>query len=295
VLAWAFTQNAVTLGAVLSAVGVGMALPYLVLALRPGAARFLPRSGPWLEVAERLAGFFLMGLVVYLVGLLPEERRMAALASLPLIALAAWIWGRFRGSGASGSRALSGGVALLLLALALGIGTHTRRESVLWETFSPPAFHALLGNKPIFLVFTADWCPNCKALEHTALADARVRALQERHGLIFMRVDLTRENERNLALLRALGGASIPFAALFPAGDDRTRPLVLRDMYSAEQLEEAVGDIMRRSAGGFSSGMRLILEDWGLVHSAAVSYSFGTSGFFRVQARRDASFRVPGE
>jgi thiol:disulfide interchange protein DsbD len=249
VLAWAFTQNVVTLGAVLTAVGVGMALPYLFLALRPGAARFLPRSGPWLEVAEHLVGFFLMGLVVYLVGLLPEERRMAAMASLPLIALAAWIWGTFREAGVSRRRRVfSGGLALLLLALALAVGTHTRREAVLWEEFSPRAFHALLGAKPIFLVFTADWCPNCKLLENTVLADARLREFQERRGMVFMRVDLTHENERNLALLRALGGAGIPFAALFPAGNARTRPLVLRDLYSAEQLEKAVEDIAREGA-----------------------------------------------
>ncbi|MCL2123407.1 MAG: hypothetical protein FWH34_04885, partial [Desulfovibrionaceae bacterium] len=117
VLAWAFSRNAFALGMSFTAVGMGMALPYLFFALRPGLARFLPRPGPWLEVLERLVGFFLMALTVYLISLLPEECRMPALASLPFIASAAWVWGAYCGPGASTRRRrILGGLALGLLA-----------------------------------------------------------------------------------------------------------------------------------------------------------------------------------
>ena len=241
VLAWAFSRNSLVLGGVFTAVGMGMALPYLCFALYPGLARFLPRPGAWLEAVERLVGFFLMGVSVYLLFLLPEERRMPAMASLPLIGLAAWVWGAYCGPGASlRRRRLLGGVTVGLLAAALFLGLQSVEERGEWEAFTPQAFHASLGKEPQVLVFTADWCPNCKVLEHAVLSARRVHAWQKRYGARFVRVDLTRENAPALALLRALGSSSIPFVALFPVGEKANAPLVLRDMYTSRQFEEAL-------------------------------------------------------
>jgi thiol:disulfide interchange protein DsbD len=241
VLAWAFSRNPLTLGIVLSAVGVGMALPYLLFALLPGLGRFLPRPGPWLEILERLVGFFLMALAVYLISLLPGESRMPALASLPLIAIAAWIWGAYCGPGASPRRRrVLGGLALGMFFAALLLGLQTAAGDGKWEDFTPQEFHATLGKQNQVLVFTADWCPNCKVLEHAVLSDRQVGLWQKRYGARFVRVDLTRENAPALGLLRALGSSSIPFAAFFPTGERAHAPLALRDMYNSKQFEEAL-------------------------------------------------------
>jgi thiol:disulfide interchange protein DsbD len=241
VLAWAFSRDALTLGLVFTAVGAGMALPYLFLALRPGLACFLPRPGPWLAVLERLVGFSLMGLTVYLLFLLPEDRRMPALASLPLIALAAWVWGTYCGPGASARRRrVLGGLTAGLFAAAMFLGLQTAAGGAAWEDFSPQEFRAALGKNPQVLVFTADWCPNCKVLEHAVLDTRQVDAWKKQYGARFVRVDLTRENAPALKLLRALGSGSIPFAAFFPAGEKAYAPLVLRDMYTSGQFREAL-------------------------------------------------------
>ena len=238
VLAWAFIQDAPAPFIVCSAVGAGMALPYLVFALRPEAARFLPRPGPWLEVMERILGFCFMGLAVYLLSLLPEERRIAALAALALFAPAAWVWGRL--SCASARPVLFKAVATALCVLALWVGLREPAPPAHWEPFVPQNFEAALGKKPLLLMFTADWCPNCEVLEHAVYTEARLRDMQSRYGLGLIRVDMTRENAQATSLLRSLGSAAIPFAALFPTGPDASAPLVLRDMYSGAQLEEAL-------------------------------------------------------
>ena len=41
-------------------------------------------------------------------------------------------------------------------------------------------------------------------------------------------------------LLEALGSKSIPLTALFPAGEQASSPLVLRDVYTAGTLEDAM-------------------------------------------------------
>jgi len=72
------------------------------------------------------------------------------------------------------------------------------------------------------------------------LAPDKVAALQKRYGFTAIRVDLTREDPETMALLRALGSVSIPVAAMFPKGDGSSRPVVLRDLFTASQLEDAL-------------------------------------------------------
>lgn len=72
----------------------------------PGAARILPKPGAWTGIMERLVGFFLMGTAIYLLSILPESQRLAALVTLLVCALAAWIWGHWGGLRASGPQKL---------------------------------------------------------------------------------------------------------------------------------------------------------------------------------------------
>ena len=89
VLGWAALQPLPVIAAVFTATGIGMALPYLILAAWPGAARILPKPGPWTGIMERLVGFFLMGTAIYLLSILPESQRLPALVTLLVCALAA--------------------------------------------------------------------------------------------------------------------------------------------------------------------------------------------------------------
>ena len=94
----------------------------------------------------------------------------------------------------------------------------------------------------MLLEFTANWCPNCKFMEATVLTDERMRKLQARYGMELVRVDLTNANAYAVRLLDALGSKSIPLTAIFPAGDEAGQPLVLRDVYSARTLEQALNE-----------------------------------------------------
>jgi cytochrome c biogenesis protein CcdA/DsbC/DsbD-like thiol-disulfide interchange protein len=56
-IAFALAQPAPIIIAIFAAVGVGMALPYLVLAVVPGAAGLLPKPGPWMDGLRRSVTF----------------------------------------------------------------------------------------------------------------------------------------------------------------------------------------------------------------------------------------------
>jgi thiol:disulfide interchange protein DsbD len=115
-----------------------------------------------------------------------------------------------------------------------------------WKPFSPDTLRAELGHRPVMLDFTADWCPNCKLLEHTALAQDNLARWRDEYGLTLMQADLTRENPEAMELLRALGSQSIPVVAVFPPGDGAGEPLVLRDLFTTAQMEEALRSALGR-------------------------------------------------
>lgn len=240
VLGWAFTQPLAVLVVVFWAVGAGMALPYILFSIWPHLARILPRPGAWMKVFERVMGFCLLGTALYLLSILPPDKHMQILMVLLLVSLGAWLWGQFCGPAAPALR------RRLVSLLCLGILTASflwvlRPVPPLpqWRDFAPEAFVAELGQKPLMLEFTADYCPNCKFVEATVLTMERLRELRSRYGVELIRVDLTSPNAFAMRLLDALGSRSIPLTALFPVGEGARQPVVLRDVYTAGQLEDA--------------------------------------------------------
>lgn len=249
VLGWAVGQPLFFLGLTLLSVGLGMASPFILLSLFPGLARFLPKPGPWSRVLERLMAFLLLGTVLYLLSMLPQEKLILTLCALLLLALAAWLWGA-----RNGSRRLLGNFSLTLgalglaaLACYLAFSVPAPRQAH-WRDFTPDVFAAELGQKNILVDFTADWCVNCRALEATTLRASNLAKWRDKYDLVYIKVDLTGDNAESRAgaeLLKAMNSASIPLLAVFPAGPGHKTPTVLRDIVTTEQVEEALDAALR--------------------------------------------------
>ena len=246
VLSWAFMQPLMVLIVVFLAVGMGMSIPYIIFAVRPELAVFLPRPGKWMEALERLVGFFLLGTSLYLLSILPQEQHMPLLAALLAVAVGGWVWGYYGGYDAPRwRRDLLGGALATLVVVVVIFAAHPPVQESLWEPFDAPTFRTELGKTPILVEFTADWCPNCKFLERTTLTPRRLRHWQEEYGLRLVRVDLTRPNPEAEALLQALGSSSIPLTAVFSKGLASSAPVVLRDIYSADTLSSTLRKVFR--------------------------------------------------
>ena len=244
VLGWTLTQAPTTIVSVFLCIGGGMASPYLLMAVWPNLVRIFPKPGGWTVFLERLVGFFLVGTCVYLLSILPAEYKLPAMILLLGTSFAAWIWGGWTNlSDSTTRRLIIRAIAILVLVL---VAVWTLRHPVPrqdWVAFESQEFIETLGQKPLVLDFTADWCPNCKVLEKTTLSSDRVDDWKERYNAVFMQVDLTEDNPEGQALLEALGSQSIPVVALFPTGQDSTSPLVLRDIFTPSQMEKALEQV----------------------------------------------------
>jgi suppressor for copper-sensitivity B len=257
-LAFALAQPAGTIFAIFTAVGLGMALPYLVLAAAPGTARLLPRPGAWMATLRKAMGFLLAGAAVWLLYVLGSqvslERR--AWIELAMLGIALLVWLRHRAGAGSGvrlvRRSAGVGVALLVLA-ALGIGWRAGEAQaspdgeaaglIAWQEFDRARAEALAAEgRLVFVDVTADWCFTCKVNERLVLETEPVAAAFARHGVVPMKADWTNRDDGIAAFLEDHGRYGIPFYLLYRPGAE---PHVFSELISKDGvirvLEEAAG------------------------------------------------------
>lgn len=239
VLSWALVQGPLIISVVFISIGIGMASPYLLMVLWPDLSRFLPKSGPWIEYVEKGIAFFLVGTACYLVSIALGSETLRILGPLWALALGVWAWMQCRTTTAK-TKLIVRTLAILLLAVVIAWTTPAKVNENPWEPFNPVELSQRIGKEKIFVDFTADWCPTCKVLEATVLTPENVLRWKKKYGIAFIKVDMTERDPEAEALLQALGSMSIPTAALFAPGENSSSPLVLRDLFTQSQLENAL-------------------------------------------------------
>jgi len=246
-LAWALTRPPEIIFIIFLSIGFGMALPYMLLALYPSLLRLLPGPGEWMNHFEKVMGFLLMFTVVYLLGILDNYSKVRFVLFLLFLSIALWQFGTFGSLDKERrKRIVSFTVMIAIVATGyfLSFSCLNDREVFPGEKISFDTERILKnrGDGIISVVeFTADWCPNCSFVEKVALKNERVQKLFGENDIEFIVADLTRKNPEAEALLNRLGGKSIPFLAVFPPGEDFISPVCLRDIYSADDVVNAVG------------------------------------------------------
>jgi thiol:disulfide interchange protein DsbD len=239
--------------------GLGLALPYMVVSLSPGLLRRFPRPGPWMERLRRLLAFPMYGAALWLAWVFARQTGGAALALLfgagLLLALALWLFGAAQGERAAGRRGwFSGGAALVALALAAVAGVAAARVPALEpgeasagtvlasQPWSPEAVQTALGEgRPVLVNFTADWCVTCKINEGAALSSARVGEAITATNAVYLVGDWTRRDDAITRELERHGRSGVPLYLLHPAsgGEPRILPQLLTEGLVIDSLQEA--------------------------------------------------------
>nr|WP_287410355.1 cytochrome c biogenesis protein CcdA [Pseudodesulfovibrio sp.] len=235
VLGWALIQRPLVIVIVFISIGIGMSSPYLLLILNPKLARFLPKSGPWIKYVEKGIAFFLLGTAFYLVAIAIGSESLRILAPLWAVLLGGWLWVRTQSIKATSRWGVRVG-ALILLAASIIWTMPSSVENNPWTPFAPITVQQSMGKELLLLDFTADWCPTCKVLEATVMTDKNVSRWEKEYSIKFIKVDMTERDAEAEALLKALGSRSIPTAAIFTKNDPSS-PIVLRDLFTVDQLE----------------------------------------------------------
>ncbi|MCE1249317.1 MAG: thioredoxin family protein [Comamonadaceae bacterium] len=238
---------------IFAALGLGLALPYLLASWWPALARALPRPGAWMQTLRRFLAFPMFATVVWLLWVLGQQTGIdgasALLALLLLVALLAWtltLRGRTRLVLATLSIAasawwisLSGPKIIELQPPQASASTPAPG----WQAWQPGLPEQLLAQgQPVFVDYTAAWCVTCQVNKQTTLHNPEVLADFAAHGVALLRADWTRRDPAITAELARLGRSGVPVYTLQAPGG---APLVLTELLSRHELRAALAQLAR--------------------------------------------------
>lgn len=236
---------------VFTMLGVGMSLPYLMIAYRPQLLQKLPRPGAWMESFKQLMAFPLLASIVWLVRVFArqmgiEGTELSLVSDLLwgalLIAFGFWLGLQSRASkGAFATKALLGAALTICVAgVIVGLpstsqieGTRSRAciasetstpdpdaYGLIWEPYSEKRLAALISeNRSVYLDFTAEWCITCQVNERVVFSSPEVRALIMQKNVALMRGDWTSKSPTITAALRRYGRNGVPLNVIIKNGD----------------------------------------------------------------------------
>jgi thiol:disulfide interchange protein len=257
-LGYAISESTAITLVVFVALGVGMALPYVTLALLPGWRKHLPRPGPWLARFRQVLAFPLYATVIWLAWVLGAQRDNDAVVRLLLALLclgfALWTWRIVRTGGArpwgiAGVTALAGSLALAWPLFAAeadaspsaGAGRRIAAADAEWQPYTAARVADLTASgRPVFVDFTAAWCVTCQVNKRLVLNTADVRAEFKRKNVALVRADWTRRDPDITRALTALGRTGVPVYVLYPPGG---RPVLLPEVLQRQTVLEALASL----------------------------------------------------
>ena len=248
--AWAATQTPATTLSTFFAIGFGMALPYLILSASPKLVDKMPKTGPGSVLIKHVMGLFMLAAAAYFIGV-----GLSAVFSNPPNPTSRFYWWPVMGFVAAGgiwlayrtlSIAKKNGakiifttLGVILIALSsLGAINLTDRGPIDWVYYTPERYEKLLEqNKVVVMVFTAEWCLNCKVLEEGVLRDPKIIEIFKSGKAVPVKVDITGNNPAGKAKLKEVGNLTIPLLVIFsPKGNH----VFKSDFYTVEQVLKAV-------------------------------------------------------
>ena len=237
----AFTQSYVIGTSIFLFMGIGMSLPYLLIASFPKLINFVPKPGKWMVYIKYALGFLLLATVLWLLNILLNFFNYYFIISLIIFFVVL--------SYRQKIPFLRNIVTVLVLFTIFSssslkffqqnIITNNEKD---WLNFFDVEIDQLINNNQlVFLDITADWCATCQFNKLNVLTSESVKKLFKDNKVTLVRADWTRPNTNINIFLEKYDRFGIPFNAFFsnhfPDG------LLLSELLSEKEMISAINKI----------------------------------------------------
>ncbi len=221
------------------ALGIGMSLPWLLIAAWPALALRLPRPGRWMNSLRLVMGLLMLASSLWLLSLMANHIGgvptlvVGVIALLALLLAVGWQHGVRLAAKLAAATLVLVGVVLLAGSLTAGLWRQPLHDNVAWQPLSEEAItQALAQNKRVFVDVTADWCVTCKANKFNVLLRDDVQKALSAEDVVALRGDWSRPSAEISAFLQQRGSVAVPFNQIYgPGSRDGVvlSPLLTRD------------------------------------------------------------------
>jgi thiol:disulfide interchange protein len=224
-IGFALAQPAGITFAVFTALGLGLATPYLLLSFQPAWTRILPRPGAWMEIFKQLTAVIFFATVIWLVYVYGSlfaggasggqgiYRVALLLGCFLMLAVSGWVLGKWPARWASTI------AAVLIAAVGLAIPLYQPKDTTLvWAPYTQQALdQARAAGHPVFIDFTAAWCLSCQVNERLVLKSADVQHEFSKNKVTLLRADWTQYDPAITKELASVNRSGVPTYVIYPA------------------------------------------------------------------------------
>ena len=253
-LSFALSRGSLETVSIFTAMGVGLAAPFLLVAAFPTLATRLPKPGAWMLRVKRVMSLALFATAAWLFTVLAGAAGWHVVAAVGAILAVMAL--------AIGLRRRLGGVAVpvavfaAVLAIAAPIvvqGPAPASAAVAsgrWLPLDPARDiqaqirERLAGGRIVIVDVTADWCVTCQVNKKLVLDAADVSARLDRDGVLALRADWTRPSVEIATYLKANGRFGIPFNIVY--GPGAPEGVALPELLSVDLVMAALDKAARK-------------------------------------------------
>ena len=240
-IGYALTQSSAMIIITFLSLGIGLSLPFLLLAIAPSCAKIFPKPGEWMLKMKEFLSFPMFLTVAWLVWVLSQLTQAKAvifvLFALVLIVFLLWFHRKI-----FLQRPIAQRIGIFFIVLITAAFLYVpiqlqQSDAITWEAFDPAKVSSYGKNSVTLIDFTADWCITCKANERFAFSNQRVIDTIDQNHIRMVKADWTKQNPDITKILQQYDRAGVPFYLLYKPG--LTTPEVLPTLLTPGILIEA--------------------------------------------------------
>ena len=237
----AFTQSYAIGISIFLFMGIGMSLPYLLIALFPKLVNYLPKPGKWMVYIKYLLGLLLLATVLWLFNILLNFFNYYFIISLIIFFLLL----SYRQKIPFQKNIIS--VIVLLVIFSSSSFSFFQQNRVFeiekdWLNFYDITLDNLINeNKIVFLDITADWCATCQFNKINVLNSETIISLFKKNDVTLIRADWTKPNDKINLFLEKYDRFGIPFNAFF--SPNFPEGILLSELLSEKEMIDAINKI----------------------------------------------------
>jgi thiol:disulfide interchange protein DsbD len=270
-LGYALVQPVAIALAILLVMGIGLALPYLLLSFVPAFGRVMPKPGAWMDTFRHVLAFPMFLVAIWLLwiigGQLGSDAVAMVLVAVLLLSIALWAYGK----GMVAPRKLPWRAVTVISAAACVYAAMNIEDykavqraegdysagmlgGLQLERFEPERVKQYVTvGQPVFVYFTADWCVSCKVNERVALATDTVTDAFNSRGIKVVEGDWTAEDAVITAWLEMYNRVGVPLYLYFPEGSSLEDVAILPQILTPGLVVDAIKAADARAADRYAS------------------------------------------